>query len=592
MGATPQIQDHLQVVMTGHVDHGKSSLLGRLYADAGVIPPSLVARVKGICERQGKAFEHAFLFDAFLEEQEQGITIDTARTFFAWKGRRYAVLDAPGHREFLKNMVTGASRAEAALLVIDAAEGVREQSRRHGYLLKLLGVRQVAVVVNKMDLQGYGREAFEAVREEYRTFLGGLGIAPEAFVPASAREGENVVHPALRMPWYEGPTVVGCLEAFRKPPVAQDGPLRLPLQDVYKFDGRRILAGRVESGALRAGDALRFWPSGRRGQVDRLERFPEEPRPEEARAGWCTGFTLEEQLFLERGEVACHEDAPPQVSDRFEANLFWMGREALRVGQRCLLRLGTQEAPVAVEAILRSLDAGKLEGAEAPACLNRHEAGELRLRAQRPLALDLHAELPSTGRFILEVDGDIQGGGIVTQVLESSAERMRREALAREERWREGEVRPEERFARNGHGPALLLFSGPAGSGKARLARLLERRLFEEGRQVLLLDSKNLRAGLSVDLAGTEVDEPVRRFGEVAALLLRSGFIVACVTNDLPAEAPRALRELAHPYPVLHAHLAEAGELLPEGALGLIQGAPLPLSAETLLRELEGLLDG
>ncbi len=591
MTAPNPVQDHLQIVMTGHVDHGKSSLLGRLYMDAGIIPPSLMARVQDICDRQGKAFEHAFLFDAFLEEQEQGITIDMARTFFAWEGRRYAILDAPGHREFLKNMVTGASRAEAAVLVIDAAEGVMDQSRRHGYLLKLLGIPQVAVVVNKMDLLGYGQAAFERVQAEYTAFLGGLGMVPMAFVPASARDGENVVRRDGRMAWYHGPTVLEALGAFQKPLQPLDGPLRFMVQDVYKFDERRILAGRVESGTLRPGERLVFLPSGKSGVVRRLERFPEGAPPESAPAGTSTGLTLVEQSFLERGEVACREAEAPEVSDRFRAHVFWMGREPLRLGHRYTLRLGTQEVGVEVEAIHHSLDASSLESREAPGGLNRYEAGEVVLRTLRLLALDPYQVCATTGRFVLVAGYDIQGGGIVTEVLASARDRLRSEALAREQAWREGAVSLVERRHRNGHGPALILFAGSRGSGKAKLARALERRLFEAGRQTVLLDSRNLRSGLSSDLPMEAGEESLRRFGEAAALLLHAGLVVVCVTNHLQLEAHPLLKELAAPHPVLTVRLLGEGEALPEdGTLGVPIDLDLDRAMEDVIRVMNPLI--
>jgi len=245
---TAKPTEHLNIVLVGHVDHGKSTLLGRLYADTGSLPDGRLEKVQAICRQQGKEFEYAFLFDAFLEEQEQGITIDTARTFFTWNTRQYIIIDAPGHKEFLKNMISGAARAEAALLLIDAAEGVREQSIKHGYLLSLLGVKQVGVVVNKMDLVGYRQEVFEGIETEYRDFLAQLNVVPERVVPVSAKYGDNIVTRSERMSWYRGPTVLETLGLFRKETARAEQPLRFPVQDVYKFDARRILAGRVTAG--------------------------------------------------------------------------------------------------------------------------------------------------------------------------------------------------------------------------------------------------------------------------------------------------------------------------------------------------------
>src|SRR5512132_1155736 len=218
--------DHLNIVIVGHVDHGKSTLLGRLYADTGSLPDGKLEKVQAICRQQGKEFEYAFLFDAFLEEQEQGITIDTARTFFNWKGRQYIIIDAPGHKEFLKNMISGAARAEAALLLIDALEGVKEQSKKHGYLLSLLGVRQFAVVVNKMDLVGYRQDVFDAIEKEYRDFLKQIQVVPERFIPVSAKQGDNIARRSGNMSWYRGPTVLETLALFKKEQVRSEQPLR------------------------------------------------------------------------------------------------------------------------------------------------------------------------------------------------------------------------------------------------------------------------------------------------------------------------------------------------------------------------------
>ncbi|HEY6085850.1 MAG TPA: GTP-binding protein, partial [Nitrospira sp.] len=252
--------EHLNIVIVGHVDHGKSTLLGRLYADTGSLPDGKLEKVQAICRQQGKEFEYAFLFDAFLEEQEQGITIDTARTFFIWKGRQYIIIDAPGHKEFLKNMISGAARAEAALLLIDALEGVKEQSKKHGYLLSLLGVRQFAVVVNKMDLVGYRQDVFEGIEKEYREFLQQFGATPERIIPVSAKLGDNIANRSQAMAWYSGPTVLDTLSLFKKETVRSEQPLRFPVQDVYKFDARRIVTGRITAGRLKIGDHLVFSP--------------------------------------------------------------------------------------------------------------------------------------------------------------------------------------------------------------------------------------------------------------------------------------------------------------------------------------------
>jgi len=351
--STATSSEHLNIVIVGHVDHGKSTLLGRLYADTGSLPDGKLEKVQAICRQQGKEFEYAFLFDAFLEEQEQGITIDTARTFFNWKGRQYIIIDAPGHKEFLKNMISGAARAEAALLLIDALEGVKEQSKKHGYLLSLLGVRQFAVVVNKMDLVGYRQDVFEGIEKEYREFLGQFGANPEWIVPVSAKLGDNIANRSQAMAWYQGPTVLDTLSTFKKEMVRAEQPLRFPVQDVYKFDARRILAGRITAGRLKIGDHLVFSPSNKRANIRTIEAFNIEPVPTSGEAGQSVGITLDEQIFVERGEIATHQERLPLVSTAFKANLFWLGKRALEEGRRYLLRVATKEVECEVAAIHR-----------------------------------------------------------------------------------------------------------------------------------------------------------------------------------------------------------------------------------------------
>ena len=269
----------MNIVVAGHVDHGKSTVIGRLLADAGALPEGKLESIRELCRRNAKPFEYAFLLDALKDERAQGITIDTARCFFETEKRKYIIIDAPGHIEFLKNMITGASRAEAALLVIDAAEGICENSRRHGYMLEMLGIRQIAVLVNKIDLVDRSRETYEKIKREYAEFLATIGIAPAAFIPVSATEGDNIAFPSALTPWYDGPTVLGQLDLFEggDNTGGSELPLRIPVEDVYKFteggDDRRIVAGMCESGTLRAGDQVVFYPSRKTTVVNSLEEW-------------------------------------------------------------------------------------------------------------------------------------------------------------------------------------------------------------------------------------------------------------------------------------------------------------------------------
>ena len=579
-----------QVVFVGHVDHGKSTLLGRIYADTDSLPEGQLEKVRAVCAQQGKAFEYAFLFDAFLEEQEQGITIDTARTFFSWENRQYIIIDAPGHKEFLKNMISGAARAEAAVLIIDAAEGVREQSRRHGYMLSLLGIRQIAVVVNKMDLVGYDERVFAAIVEEYGAFLQGVGVTPQQFIPASARSGDNVVRRSNTMPWYAGPTVLESLGFFEKLPTGEDLPLRFPVQDVYKFDARRIIAGRLAAGVLRVGDTVVFSPSNKTAVVKSIEAFNVPHLPLAAVAGKSTGFTLDEQIFVERGEIASLKESAPEVSDRFRANLFWMGKNPLVRGRRYGLRLATCAVEMELEAIHRIIDASTLDPVAAKERIELNDVAEVTIRTRKPIALDRYGECDITGRFVV-VDGyDVWGGGIVTEVLSDEQEAFRREARQRDIAWRRGEVQLSERVQRNGHNPGIVIFTGESGTGKARLARHLERRLFDSGRQVYLLDGKNLLFGLGLDVTEEDRNEMVRRFGEVAQILLRAGQIVVSTTNTFAQADHQIIRTLVHPHQVISVHMAFSKGEVPENAdLDFLESDDLKEAARRIVAKMEEL---
>ena len=554
---TAKSSENLNIVIVGHVDHGKSTLLGRLYADTGSLPDGKLEKVQAICRQQGKEFEYAFLFDAFLEEQEQGITIDTARTFFMWKGRHYIIIDAPGHKEFLKNMISGAARAEAALLLIDALEGVKEQSKKHGYLLSLLGVRQFAVVVNKMDLVGYRQDVFEGIEKEYREFLAQFGAVPERIIPVSAKMGDNIANRSGTMPWYQGPTVLDTLSLFKKETARPEQPLRFPVQDVYKFDARRIIAGRITAGRLKIGDHLVFSPSNKRANIRSIEAFNVEPVLTGAEAGQSVGITLDEQIFVERGEVATHQEQLPLVSTAFKANLFWLGKQPLEQGRRYLLRVATREVECEVAAIHRIIDTMDLNQQSGSNKVARNQVGELTLRTKAPVAFDLSASFEATGRFVLVDDYDIAGGGIVTEMIRDDQEFLREEARRRDFAWVKGEVGIEERAQQYGHRAAIVLITGGRHTGKSFLAKKLEARLVADGRHAYLLDGENLRRGLDADLADGERSqtmEMARRYGEVARLLADTGLIVVSTTNPFGmayAEAAQAIRTLVHPTPVI-----------------------------------------
>ena len=578
--------ENLNIVIVGHVDHGKSTLLGRLYADTGSLPDGKLEKVQAICKQQGKEFEYAFLFDAFLEEQEQGITIDTARTFFMWKGRQYIIIDAPGHKEFLKNMISGAARAEAALLLIDALEGVKEQSKKHGYLLSLLGVRQFAVVVNKMDLVGYRQDVFDGIEKEYREFLGQFKAVPAQFIPVSAKLGDNIANRSQAMSWYSGPTVLNTLSAFQKETARSEQPLRLSVQDVYKFDARRIITGRITAGRLKVGDHLVFSPSNKRANIRTVEAFNIEPQPTEGQAGQSIGITLDEQIFVERGEIASHQEHLPSVSTAFRANLFWLGKKPLEKGRKYLLRVATKEVDCEVASIHRIIDTMDLAQQQGSNSVGKNQVAELTLRTKAPVAFDLSASFEATGRFVLVDEYDIAGGGIITELVHDDQEFLREEARRRDFAWVKGEVTVEDRAQQYGHRAAIVLITGGRHTGKSFLARKLEGRLVADGRHAYLLDGENLRRGLDADLSEEErgqTTEMARRYGEVARLLIDTGLIVVSTTNPFgPAyrEASEAIRTLVHPAPVIAVHMSKIAEEPPPNP-DLVLTGPTDFDAAT-----------
>jgi bifunctional enzyme CysN/CysC len=520
------LRPKLRIVIVGHVDHGKSTLVGRLFHDTGSLPEGKLETIRAVCERRGMPFEWAFLMDALQAERDQGVTIDTAQIQFHTDARDYVIIDAPGHKEFLKNMVTGAASSEAALLLIDAEEGVREQSYRHGYLLHLLGVRQVAVLVNKMDLVGYSADRFGAVAEQYRGYLGSLGVEPTGFIPISAREGDNIVVRSRVMPWYQGPTVVKALDQFLPEPRPVDRPLRLPIQDVYKFDQRRILAGRIESGRLAVGDVLLFSPSNKTARIRSIEAWSVPEQPDGAEAGQSVGITLDEQIFVERGEVASHPEHPPVESNVFRGRLFWLGKKPLAVGQRYLLKLNTSETEAVVQSIERVIDTGDLSSGPA-AAVERNAVAEVVLRTRGLLALDEHRNNPATGRFVLVEDYVPVGGGIIS--MEGYPDQRQSITRRATNITAVGHtVSREARVLRNGHKGGVLWFTGLSGAGKSTLALALEARLFAKGYHVYVLDGDNVRDGLNANLGFSPEDraENIRRVGEVAGLFADAGFVV------------------------------------------------------------------
>ena len=523
--------EQLKIVILGHVDHGKSTLVGRLFHDTGSLPEGRLEQLQRAAQRRGVPFEWANLMDALQAERDQNISIDTAQIWFQTPKRRYVIIDAPGHQEFIKNMVTGAAQAEAALVVIDAQEGVQENSRRHGYLLELLGIRQVAVLVNKMDLVGYSRERFGAIEAEYRAWLKQIGLEPRVVIPISAREGDNIAAPGQNMRWWKGLTVVQALDEFKASRRPADQPLRFPIQDVYRFDQRRILAGRVESGRLKVGDRVAFSPSNKTSTVKSIERW-NAPVCDFARAGESIGITLTDQVFVERGAVASLENTPPYVLTCFKARVFWLGKRPFMPGHKYRLKLATQEAECQIEKLERVIDAATLQTVQRPGIepyVGRHEAAELTIRTKKPIAFDAINEVAATGRFVIVDEFDVAGGGVIVP---DSYPRRTADSLHKSHNifWTSGRVTPGQRAVRHGHAGRVVWLTGLSCSGKTTIATELERELFAQGKLIYVLDGDNVRHGLCADLAFSPRDrrENIRRIGEVAKLFADAGVI--CVT--------------------------------------------------------------
>lgn len=406
----------MRMVIVGHVDHGKSTLIGRLLYDTDSIPEEKLAQALAISEKQGKGLEFAYILDALQEEQEQNITIDTTQIFFKTPKRDYVIIDAPGHKEFLKNMVSGASYAEVAILIVDVAEGVREQTQRHAYILSLLGVRQVVVCVNKMDSVGYKEAKFNSVKKKLTTFLDKLEIMPHAIIPISAAEGDNVAASSGKMSWYEGQNVLEALDSFMKTRELDDRPFRFPVQDVYKFDGKRIIAGRIESGKVKVGDVIHFSPSGGVSTVTSIEVHGKKPK--KAAVPQCIGLTLKDPIFVDRGEVGSLEEEKPTSTKSFKTNIFWMGKNPLTVGKQYLLKLTTQEVFCTVSSISHRINSSTLEIIEKnPKKLLNTEVGEVVLNTKKSVAVDLFGIVPTLGRLVLVAEKRVCGGGIVTEIV-------------------------------------------------------------------------------------------------------------------------------------------------------------------------------
>lgn len=553
----------MNVVIIGHVDHGKSTVIGRLLADTGSLPKGKLEAVKDMCQRHAKPFEYAFLLDALKDEQAQGITIDAARCFFKSQKRDYIIIDAPGHIEFLKNMVTGAARAEAAVLVIDAHEGIRENSKRHGYMMSFLGIQNITVCVNKMDLVDYSQKVFEDIKKEFEDFLDEIKITPKNFIPVSAREGENIVAPPGKMPWYQGESVLKALDAFTKAAPKDEQPFRFPVQDIYKFtnegDNRRIFAGRVETGSIQVGEEVIFLPSNKRSRIKSIEGF-NTPSTTTAFAGQSTGLCLQTQIYARPGEVIYKaQERSLHVSTKFKANIFWMGKQPLVKGKTYKLKIATQHVPVVLSEIISVLDASELSSIMQKSLVDRHDVAECILETLKPIAFDTVGQLPETGRFVIVDNYEIAGGGIILAPVYEGESILSEHINQRERGWIRSRITPQKRSIKYQHKSVLIVITGQIDTGKQKIARALEEELFQLGKFTYFLGVSNQLINSSDESTDQTVNRMhhIQQLGELAHTLTDAGLILITSITDIDEHELKMLKALNQPNRTLIVNVGE-----------------------------------
>jgi bifunctional enzyme CysN/CysC len=511
----------LRFVMCGSVDDGKSTLIGRLLYESRSLFVDQLAALEADSKTagtQGDDLDFALLLDGLAAEREQGITIDVAYRHFSTGRRHFIVADAPGHEQYTRNMVTGASTADSAVILVDARKGVLTQTRRHSQLVALLGVRDVAVVINKMDLVDYAEDRYREIEESYRTFASQIGLERITCIPASALKGENVLVRSDVMPWYHGPTLMGYLETVEVDRQLQSRPFRMPVQWVNRPNlDFRGFAGTIASGTIRAGDPVVIAPSGIQSRVKRIVTF--EGDLDLAVAGQSVTVTLSDEVDVTRGDVIAHSTEPPGVADQFEATVVWMGDKPMLRGRSYLMRVGGKTVTATIAPLKYKLQIESLEHVAATK-LELNEIGVCDLECSQPIAFDPYRENRDTGGFILidRITNNTVGAGLIHFALRRS----------QNVRWQAVTVDKSERAASLHQQATVMWFTGLSGAGKSTIANLVEGELHRRGHHTYMLDGDNVRHGLNSDLGFTEADrvENIRRVAEVAKLMADAGLIV------------------------------------------------------------------
>jgi bifunctional enzyme CysN/CysC len=511
----------LRFITCGSVDDGKSTLIGRLLYDSKMVFEDHMAALESDSKAvgtQGGELDFALLVDGLAAEREQGITIDVAYRFFSTEHRKFIVADTPGHEQYTRNMVTGASTAQVAVILVDARTGVLTQTRRHSYLVSLLGIRKIVLAVNKLDLVDYSQEVFDSIVADYRAFAEEIGLDDVVSIPLSALRGDNVTGPSPETPWYDGPSLIGYLEQVELDDDLQSAPFRMPVQWVNRPDlDFRGFSGQVVGGTVRPGDRVRAVPSGQESHVARI--VTADGDLDQAVAGQSVTICLADEIDVSRGDVLATAMDPPGVADQFECHLVWMATEELLPGRPYLLKLGTRTVTATVAQPKYSVNVNTLEHTAART-LQLNEIGVCNLNLDRPVPFDPYSDNRDMGGFIL-ID-KFTKATVAAGLLHFALRR------ADNVHWQAVEVDKDARAAQAGHRPALVWFTGLSGSGKSTVANLVEQRLHTLGYRTYLLDGDNVRHGLNKDLGFTDADrvENVRRVAEVGRLMVDAGMIV------------------------------------------------------------------
>ena len=512
------------IVIVGHVDHGKSSFIGRLLYDVGEIKNDKLIELKKASKKRGVDFEFAYLLDALRDERDQGITIDTTRIFFKSNKRKYVFIDAPGHKEFIRNMITGASSADIAILIVDVSEGVKQQTKKHTYLLKLLGIEEIIIVFNKMDKINYDEKKFLEIKSELNLFLSNIDVKCHAYIPISSKYGDNLIKKCNKMLWYKGKPFIKILDEFKTKKNLLSNHIRFPVQDIYKVGDKRVIVGKIESGRISQGTELLFLPSNEKARVKTLEIWPNADK--EYFKGDSIGFTLDEPIFVDKGNLASDLKKPPKLMNRFEANVFWLSEEKINFKKKYTMKINTGEYEVFINKVKNVLNTDNLE-LKTNISVSKNDVCELVIHSSHLIPMDDYFFFKTTARFCLLDDMEIVAGGIV-DLKNYPDQREKIFSL-------ENNVIPEnynineiDRAIKFNHRPGIIWLTGLSGAGKSTIAKNVEKKLFDRNFNIFTLDGDNLRIGLNKNLNFSPEDrtENIRRTSEVAKLFTQAGFII------------------------------------------------------------------